>query len=63
MFNNVSLMNEYIAVAELILVRVQSLLTIWIISNSEFNPFKFVDSKFKDEILSFSTSCWEKICN
>tara|TARA_B100001113_G_C21119860_1_gene626906 strand:- start:1884 stop:3338 length:1455 start_codon:yes stop_codon:yes gene_type:complete len=59
MFNNMSLMNEYIAVAELILDRESKkfINEFGFSSNSEFNPFRFIDSKFKDKnSIFFSTS-------
>lgn len=59
MFNNMSLMNEYIAVAELILDKESKkfINEFGFSSNSEFNPFRFIDSKFKDKnSIFFSTS-------
>ena len=59
MFNNMSLMNEYIEVADKI-IQTESkefINEIGFSSNSEFNPFRFIDSKFKDKnSLFFSTS-------
>ena len=59
MFNNMSLMNEYIEVADKIIQRESKkfINEIGFSSNSEFNPFRFIDSKFKDKNSSFfSTS-------
>jgi len=59
MFNNISLMNEYIEVADEIIQRESKkfINEIGFSSNSEFNPFRFIDSKFKDKnSLFFSTS-------
>jgi len=59
MFNNISLMNEYIEVADKIIQRESKkfINEIGFSSNSEFNPFRFIDSKFKDKnSLFFSTS-------
>ena len=59
MFNNMSLMNEYIEVADKIIQRESKkfINEIGFSSNSEFNPFRFIDSKFKDKnSLFFSTS-------
>jgi len=59
MFNNLSLMNEYIEIAEKIIQRESKkfINEIGFSSNSEFNPFRFIDSKFKDKnSLFFSTS-------
>ena len=51
MFNNMSLMNEYIDVADKIIQRESKkfINEIGFSSNSEFNPFRFIDSKFKDK--------------
>ena len=59
MFNNMSLMNEYVEVADKIIQRESKkfINEIGFSSNSEFNPFRFIDSKFKDKnSLFFSTS-------
>ena len=59
MFNNMSLMNEYIEVADKIIQKESKkfINEIGFSSNSEFNPFRFIDSKFKDKnSLFFSTS-------
>ena len=59
MFNNMSLMNEYIEVADKIIQRESKkfINEIGFSSNSELNPFRFIDSKFKDKnSLFFSTS-------
>ena len=59
MFNNMSLMNEYIEVADEIIQRESKkfINEIGFSSNSEFNPFRFIDSKFKDKnSLFFSSS-------
>ncbi len=59
MFNNMSLMNEYIEIADKIIQRESKkfINEIGFSSNSEFNPFRFIDSKFKDKnSLYFSSS-------
>ena len=51
MFNNMSLMNEYIDFANQIIERESKKFVneIGFSSNSEFNPFRFIDSQFKDK--------------
>ncbi len=59
MFNNISLMNEYIEAANKIINKESKkfINEIGFSSNSEFNPFRFIDSKFKDKnSIFFSTS-------
>ena len=58
MFNNMSLMNEYIEVADKIIQRESKkfINELGFSSNSEFNPFRFIDSKFKDKNSFFFSS-------
>ena len=59
MFNNLSLMNEYIDFANQIIERESKkfINEIGFSSNTEFNPFRFLDSQFKDKnSLFFSSS-------
>ena len=59
MFNNMTSMNEYIEIAdEIIQIESKKFINeIGFSSNSEFNPFRFIDSKFKDKnSFFFSTS-------
>ena len=60
MFNNMSLMNEYIEVADKIIQRESKkfINEIGFSSNSEFNPFRFIDSKFKDKNSFFFSSSY-----
>ena len=60
MFNNMSLMNEYIDVADKIIQRESKkfINEIGFSSNSEFNPFRFIDSNFKDKNSFFFSSSY-----
>ena len=60
MFNNISLMADYIAVADKIVEKESKkfINEIGFSSNSEFNPFRFIDSKFKDKNSFFFSNSY-----
>ena len=60
MFNNMSLMNDYIKIADKIIQRESKkfINEFGFSSNSEFNPFRFLDSKFKDKNSVFFSSSY-----
>ncbi len=60
MFNNISLMADYIAVADKIVEKESKkfINEIGFSSNSEFNPFRFMDSKFKDKNSFFFSNSY-----
>lgn len=60
MFNNMSLMNEYIDFANKIISRESKkyINEFGFSSNSEFNPFRYIDSKFKDKNSFFFSSSY-----
>ena len=60
MFNNISLMNEYIDFANSVIQKEAKnvINEFGFSSNSEFNPFRFIDSKFKDKDSMFFSSSY-----
>ena len=60
MFNNLSLMTEYIEVADTIIERNSKkfINEIGFTSNSEFNPFRFIDSRSKDKSSAYFSSSY-----
>ena len=60
MFNNITLMADYIAVADKIVEKESKkfINEIGFSSNSEFNPFRFIDSKFKDKNSFFFSNSY-----
>ena len=60
MFNNISLMSDYVAVVDKIVDKESKKLIneIGFSSNSEFNPFRFMDSKFKDKNSFFFSNSY-----
>ena len=60
MFNNMSLMNEYIDYANKIISKESKkyINEFGFSSNSEFNPFRYIDSKFKDKNSFFFSSSY-----
>ena len=60
MFSNISLMSDYIAVVDKIIEKNSKnfINEIGFSSNSEFNPFRFIDSKFKDKNSFFFSNSY-----
>ncbi len=60
MFNNISSMNEYIDFANSVIQKESKnfINEFGFSSNSEFNPFRFIDSKFKDKNSIFFSSSY-----